>query len=229
MVPHPVCWARSKGSFIAAGLVLASLSACDAASFDFEAPPDRAVEVGAVDRAVRNLPEGELEFALPQQWEEERTQTVRVRIYVDFRKPLRRLKESLKEELSRQGIETTTIPVSSVMSAHLSGVAFDVEPVTRETQAVSTGETTWTWHATPKAAGSQTLELVVAAVIDAGPLGRAAKSFPVYERRVQVEVNMPGRIRAFLAENSIALASLVIAVVALMFQIRKRRGRSNHS
>jgi len=190
--------------------------------------PVEPITVGEVDKALRQLPEGKLQYGYPPTMQEGVTETVELGITADF-------STSLEHQLDGHVSAAKRVNVSTVMSARLTGSAFEISPVTDERQAVGrSGVTIWSWHITPHNSGVHVLELVVAVHIAVPGLGEAAHDYPVFKQEIRVRVNWPQEVRSFFASNWQWLFTLLVGSagtglgVRILQSKRARRHRREH-
>jgi hypothetical protein len=100
--------------------------------------------------------------------------------------------------------EVLVIPlrVSTVMSARLTGAAFNIKPLKEEEQIRSSDDPyiSWVWEVTPQEAGEKNLTLFLSVVVNAEGMGD--KTYTTSEiRTVQVQSNLLYSIRQFFGTN----------------------------
>lgn len=84
-----------------------------------------------------------------------------INLLLDSQKSLK----ALEAELGGEDVGVAKILATSKMHASLKGMAFDINPVSPETQLLTKENTTkWTWEVKPKEAGKQTLYLSLSAI-----------------------------------------------------------------
>ena len=122
--------------------------------------------------------------------------------------------------------EIVVIPlrVSTVMSARLTGNAFEIVPLTAEEQIRTSDDLylNWIWEVTPQKAGEQRLTLYLSVVVNADGMGD--KTHTTNEvRSVQVKSNPLYSVRQFFGTNWEWVATGLL-LPALGWAWRKIRG-----
>jgi LysM repeat protein len=89
-------------------------------------------------------------------------------------------------------------------AAHLVGAAFDVSPLTTESQSLEQPEIVWEWNVLPKKAGPQVVNLNV--VVQWRPVGGAGEVIQrqVWRRQLQISVREP-----LIAKGQLSLLTVV--------------------
>jgi len=146
-------------------------------------PPPPQKLLPTLDSVISQLPLGQIMYNPPTEMTEGIKERVEVRISQS-------LNEDLLNGLRGRGVPNVeNISVSSSMKATLSGDDFNVAELSEPVQRVlSAGFTQWEWDVTPLRAGEKTLYLSVAAIFDT-EYGEKAKSFPVMDKKILVNVN----------------------------------------
>jgi hypothetical protein len=149
------------------------------------------------DREVSKtkLPKGTLKFTPPK----EMVLYEKKRIQVQISK---RQQQEFMAKAKAEGNIIDSVTVSDIMTVKLMGEDFEIIPLDDEEQGVTEqGYTQWEFDITPKESG--TLDLYVkAGIVYAVPgLGLTKKSFPVYERRIEVHASPVKRFASFMTER----------------------------
>jgi hypothetical protein len=183
-------------------------------------PPQDIADI--VSRELEGLGLGQIVFTAPSNMKLGTDARVIVRISKD-------LQQDLSKGLKQHGVPVREeIPVDTLMKATLKGDAFEIEPLSDEEQLVGeTSFTQWEWLITPQSSGDRSLFLTVAVRIRIEGAGQEIKSFPVFERQIDVRVDFWFAARQFLSANWQWLVTTAIGsgLVGWLFQ-RRRRARS---
>lgn len=124
-----------------------------------------------------------------------------------------------------------THKVSQIMRVSLTGEKFEIVPLSELEQVVGTEDfTEWSFSVTPIESGHHPLHLAVTMVLDIPGRGEKAKTLPVIDRPIEVEVDSLFMAKAFAQENWEWLASGVLLPAAAWSaeRVRRRRRRERH-
>ncbi|HYI12205.1 MAG TPA: serine/threonine-protein kinase [Thermoanaerobaculia bacterium] len=139
-----------------------------------------------------------------------------IKLLLDMHRPANELAGQLPEG---DKAATATIKISDLVEARLSGAAFEIRPITPETQAVSAGETTeWQWEVTPKQDGNHRLFLTVNAIFGSGADQRK-RSIRTYDRSIEVRVP-PRATGGWLVPMSVL--AVVVVLLSFFFALKRR-------
>lgn len=161
--------------------------------FPGQAPPDLSQ---IVESELRKLVPGRVLFNPPQEMQVGMKERVEVRI-------AKTLTEDLTVGLKGRGLpREVPISVGEFMKVRLTGIHFDVRPLSDEEQLVAGEEfTQWDWDVTPTKSGIQSLVLMVAVRIKIATYGEEKRDYPVYENQIRVRVNPLYSLENFISEN----------------------------
>jgi hypothetical protein len=153
-------------------------------------------EFGAIDRIIARLPRANAAFNAPTALALGESAVVQLRL--SAQKSIRELKEEITALGEKEG---ANIKVSERMEARLTGLGFEIEAVTPETQGVSGQETTeWKWEIEPTETGTQRLHLTLTALIEVD--GQASpRTVRTFERMLVVDVALSTRVSQFVGDN----------------------------
>lgn len=179
------------------------------------------VTPSAIDQALSRMQLGSIAFNTPEEIPYGETETIELRLSP---------KESeavLSSTVQGRGtVETARIKISNQMDAKLSGLGFDVEPITAELQAISHNEPTiWRWHIEPNRTDVQPLHLTLTAhlKIDGDKMTRTVKTF---ERDIAIRVPFTTKVMELASGHSEILISMLIVPLAASFWRRYRSKKS---
>jgi hypothetical protein len=152
-------------------------------------PPPPGQLLARIDDILAALPLANIAFNVPKALEVGQRTVIELRM--SGRRPIRQLKQEITALGEREGAR---IRVSDQVEARLTGLGFEIRPLTPERQAVSgEGVTEWGWAISPTESGTLTLHLTVSAVIDVrgaqsthtavGDAPRAARGLVLAEAR----------------------------------------------
>ena len=97
--------------------------------------------------------------------------------------------------------EGTTIKVSPLMEARLSGLHFTIEANTPERQPVSNvAPTEWSWDVGPTETGNQELHLTLTAILSVGGHNQP-RTIRTFDKVLKVHVTWYDRISGFVSDN----------------------------
>jgi len=149
-----------------------------------------------VDAALEELSKANLAFNAPAEIALGEVRLIELAV-----SPSASAKELLENLENPSGADTAEARVSNIMTAALTGPAFEIEAVTPETQAISLAEPTkWEWYAEPTRPGRHQLRLSLSALIEVEGT-EATRSIETFRRDITVEVPWSQRIAAFFASN----------------------------
>jgi hypothetical protein len=175
-----------------------------------------------VDSLVSELRNGNLAHNIPPLMELDKEYVVRLLV-----SPSDSV-EVLVEQLGRASATGQEgVRLGEKMEARLTGPSFEIEPITRELQAVGLAEPTeWRWTVKPVHSGAQSLHLDLSAhlTVSGTTLPRSIKTF---EETVTVTVSVPRRVAAFIRENWQWLCTALLAPGLAWFW--RKRARAEHT
>ncbi|RKZ02337.1 MAG: hypothetical protein DRQ10_00165 [Candidatus Hydrothermota bacterium] len=159
-----------------------------------ESPPTDEL-TDAIDKALEQLPVGQIMFNPPEKMRVGKKERIEVRVS-------RSLSEDLTRDLKGSGVpQVETVKVSALMKVRLLGDAFEIIPLNEEEQIVTrSGFTQWAWDVTPLQPGRHELHLVVSVKLRIAGVEKL-RDYPVIDRTVYVEVNPGYAIKNFLRKN----------------------------
>ena len=182
-------------------------------------------------RVVEALPKGSALFNPPETMRVGETKLVEVRVVPMTEEEIEEddqiratLTANLDEEQDVDEIVVIPLRVSTVMSARLTGNAFEIVPLTVEEQIRTSDDLylSWIWEVTPQKTGEQRLTLYLSVVVNADGMGD--KTHTTNEvRSVQVEGNPIYSVRQFFGTNWEWVATGLL-LPALGWAWRKMRG-----
>jgi len=180
------------------------------------APQDELAEI--IDEEIKKLAPGQILFNPPQNMTVGRNERVEVRIDKTF-------DENLSEGLRGRGeTQIEDINVGKVMKVQLIGNNFDIEPLSEDEQLVSgIGFTQWEYDIMPKKAGDQIIILKVSTIIILPEGKEKTISIPVFERKINVEVNPIYSIQNFIEINWKWIVSLIVTSGLISWILKKRK------
>ena len=124
--------------------------------------------------------------------------------------------------------EGTTIKVSDVMVASLTGLDFDIERTSDARQPVaSTGVTMWGWSVEPTEPGTRSLHLTLSALIDVDGK-EETYTVKTFDRTWTVVVPWPDRVTGFAGENWQWLwTAILLPLAAIVWRRLRTRQRGD--
>jgi hypothetical protein len=136
--------------------------------------------------------------------------------------------DELQRQITELGeTEGATIKVSDVMEARLTGLGFDIQPITPDRQIVGgEGVTQWKWEIDPTKTGRQRLHLSLSAVITYKG-SQSPRTVRTFERTLSI-TNVPSSpsrgLRDFVSDNwQFLLSTLVIPLGLWLLHRRKKQ------
>ncbi len=139
----------------------------------------------------------------------------------------KRQQQEFMAKAKAEGNIIDSVAVSDIMTVKLMGEDFEIIPIDDEEQGVTEqGYTQWEFDITPKESG--TLDLYVkAGIVYAVPgLGMTKKSFPVYERKIEVHASPVKRFASFMTERwEFLISTFLIPVLSWGYSRIRRYGR----
>jgi Divergent InlB B-repeat domain len=165
--------------------------------------------LGAIDRIIANLPRANAAFNAPTELALGESAVVQLRL--SAQKSIRELKEEITALGEKEG---ANIKVSDRMEARLTGLGFEIEAVTPETQGISGQDVTeWKWEIEPTETGTQRLHLTLTALIEVD--GEASpRTVRTFERMLVVDVALSTRVSEFVGDNWQWLWTAILIPVA---------------
>lgn len=138
-----------------------------------------------VEDEIRNLTPGRILFNPPEEMKVGVKERVEVRIVKNFT-------ENLSIGLRGRGVpQIEEIKVNTLMGVRLNGDNFDINKTLSHEEQIVAGDgfTQWNWDVTPLKSGIQLLLLTVTVRIKILNYGEERKDYPVFERKIKVNVN----------------------------------------
>lgn len=208
------------------------------ASADGESPEPTPIAISmdlntVYSRVVESLPEGSALFNPPETMRVGETKVVEVRVVPMTEEEIEQddqIRATLTANLdvAEDVDEVVLIPlrVSTVMSARLTGNAFEIVPLTAEEQIRTSDDLylSWIWEVTPQKAGEQRLTLYLSVVVNAEGMGDKTHTTDEV-RSVQVQSNPIYSARQFFGTNWEWVATGLL-LPALGWAWKKLRGSS---
>lgn len=184
-------------------------------------------------RVVEGLPKGSALFNPPETMRVGETKVVEVRVVPMTEEEIEEddqiratLTANLDEVEDVDEIVLIPLRVSTVMSARLTGNAFEIVPLTEEEQIRTSDDLylSWIWEVTPQKAGEQRLTLYLSVVVNAEGMGDKTHTTDEV-RSVQVRSNPIYSARQFFGTNWEWVATGLL-LPALGWAWKKLRGSS---
>jgi hypothetical protein len=174
----------------------------------------------AVDRAVHQMPLGNIAFNTPTSMV--RGETVVVQLLVSLREPVEELKAAVTAAGNTVGARAR---LSNEMKADLSGIGFTIVPSQSVQKVVSADQPTeWRWQVAATKTGTLYLDLELSAVV---AVNGSTQFVDVkrFERKWTVQVAWSDRVTSFVGGNWKWLwAAIVVPIGGVLFR-RLRRSR----
>lgn len=169
-----------------------------------------------INEEIEQLSIGQMVFNPPEEMTAYITERIELRISQN-------INEDLTQGLKGRGVpQAEQIPVSTVMTAKLSGDTFDIKLHGEKEQPVLPGDyAEWEWDVAPQKAGLRKLQLSVSASINVDNFGEKKKSFPVVEKVIHVKVNPERRLSGFLKKDLPWIVGLVGGLIAIVVGLIK--------
>lgn len=184
-----------------------------------ETSPSLEKESAAAGLMADQLGHANLAFNTPEKMKTREPEVVQ--LLLDLNKSIEELSSEIQAEGPRQG---ASVRVTRRMEAHLTGVTFEITPVTPEQQVILEDETTeWKWEVVPTEAGEQRLYLTVNAVlmVDGESTFRMMRTF---DKVIRVKVAWGHETIFFLKDNmEWAWATLFIPIAGWVMQRRRKK------
>jgi hypothetical protein len=172
-----------------------------------------------LDRALRKLPFGRIEFNVPKTLK--LGESAVIHLVLSLHETQEELKKRITEVGETQGAQ---IKVSDEMEAHLSSSAFTILVLRDERQPVSAVETTeWEWSIEPTKTGRQTLYLTVSAFVRVTGEERK-RPLVTFSRPLEIRVTPYDRARGFVQDNWKWLWTTILAPLGAWFLRSRFRG-----
>jgi len=174
-----------------------------------------------ITEILQSLPTGNIAFNVPQSMNRDDTKSIQLKLSLVA--PIDDLKKSITEEGEKEG---TTISVSDLMEADLTGSNFTITGVTPETQVISsTDETEWEWDIKPTDTGLQKLHLTLSVLLDfkGTSTPRAVRTF---DKEIDVEVTPGQQISSFIGANWQWLWTVILVPIGAWVWSRRRKNNT---
>lgn len=152
-----------------------------------------------------------------------------IQLLVSLRKPIR----VLQEELAANGVkEGSTVRVSPLVEARLTGLGFAIEALTKQQQPVGRKtDAEWRWEIEGRQEGAQRLHLTLTAFVPVeGAGGRpVTRTIDTFDRTIAIHISWGHRTTAFVGDNWQWLwAAVVVPIVGVAVEFVRRRARRSH-
>ena len=172
------------------------------------APPPMADISKIVEDELKKLAPGKILFNPPEVMKVGVKERVEVRIS-------KTITEDLTKGLRGRGVaQIEGIRVGTFMKVRLTGDNFNIKVLSHEEQLVSgEGFTQWDFDVVPLKSGIQSLLLTVTVRIKIPNYGEERKDYPVFERKITVEVNPIYSITNFIEKNWQWIITTVIGLI----------------
>jgi hypothetical protein len=121
-----------------------------------------------------------------------------------------------------------SVSVSDIMTVKVLGVDFEIVPLDEEEQGVTDdGYTQWEFDVTPQKSGSLDLFVKAGIIYSLPQLGVARKSFPVYERKIDVHVDPLERLAYFVTDRwEFIISTFLIPALSWGYSRIRRRAKT---
>lgn len=174
-----------------------------------------------IDKIIQGLPLANIAFNTPDTMRTGQSQLIQLTLSASA------TTEELKKQITAAGsLNSAQVQISDQLDVHLTGANFQIQANTPESQAVGmTHISHWEWQVTPTQGGAQQLELTVNAIVRIDGVDREI-SIKTFDRTINVNVDWPGWLSAFLAANWQWLWTAIFVPIALMAWRWFRKGKS---
>jgi hypothetical protein len=177
----------------------------------------------AVDRALETMARANVVFNVPRALD--LGEGTEIQLLLSLHKPIR----VLQKELSANGVEHgSSVRVSPLVEARLTGLGFTIEALTEQQQPVGRRtDAEWRWEIEGRQAGAQRLHLTLTAFVPVEGVGgrHATRTIDTFDRTIAIEVGWGNRTKRFLEKNWQWLwAAVVVPVAGVAMQLVRRRG-----
>ena len=173
-----------------------------------------------VEDEIKKLTPGRILFNPPEEMKVGVKEKVEVRI-------TKTLTEDLSKGLKGSGKpQIEQIRVGTFMKVRLMGDNFDIKPLSNEEQIVAgEGFTQWEWDVVPLKSGIQYLILGVTVRLKLPNGAEEKKDYPVFDRRIEVKVNLPYTINKFIKSYWQWIITAVLLPIIGWFANKWRKSR----
>jgi Divergent InlB B-repeat domain len=184
-------------------------------------PPPGQPPFAEIDRVIQRLPWANIAFNAPTTLT--LGESVVVELLLSAEQPIGRLEKEITALGKRKGAR---IRASDRMEARLTGLGFEIEAVTPETQGVAgEGVTQWKWEVKPTETGAQRLHLTLSAIIQVRG-NDSPRTVRTFEQTLVVDVTWRARLSKFVGDNWQWLwTAILIPIVGWALGRRARQGR----
>jgi len=149
-----------------------------------------------IDNELRRLVPASIAFNAPTTMRLEHT--AHIQLLLSPAASIPELKKKITAIGEREG---TTIKVSPLMEARLTGLHFTIEANTPERQPVSNvAPTEWSWDVEPTETGNQELHLTLTAILSVGGHNQP-RTIRTFDKVLKVHVTWYDRISGFVSDN----------------------------
>ncbi|QDU88322.1 hypothetical protein Pla175_16970 [Pirellulimonas nuda] len=173
------------------------------------AAPEQAPPEAEIDRILAGLKSASIAFNTPEEIPYGDSAVIELRMSAT------QAQSSLAADVRGAGaVETARVKFAKLMQAELTGLGFEIEAITPDTQAISGAEpTVWRWQIEPVRTDVQPLHLTLSArvKIDGESVMRSIKTF---DKEIRVRVPLMQRVGDLVFGNLEIVCTLVLAPLA---------------
>jgi hypothetical protein len=177
-----------------------------------------------IEEIIAKLRKGNIAYNFPETIEYDKT--VRINLLLSLEKSIDTLK---KELISSEGKkEGAQISVSCTMKATLEGKAFDIKPITEETQSIRASKCEWAWDIKPKkyTFGSQAIDLFLYAILYLEGNPRPPAQIKAYHKTILIKIKWLKRILIFIEKFwpyiTVFLTAIFIPLIVHSFKTQRQ-------
>ena len=175
-----------------------------------------------IDKALKELPPGEILFNPPEEMKVAVKELVEVRL---TQNTTEEMTEELRKGLKGRGVpQIEKIEIGHFMKVCLTGDNFDINPLSSEKQVLRPeGFTEWSWDVTPVKSGTQVLHLKVTVRLLISGQAEQEIDCDVMHKNIRVYVNPAYSIKSFIKSHwkwivgtIITIVTTITAIIAIM-------------
>jgi hypothetical protein len=145
----------------------------------------------------RQLYKGSVAFNAPQALH--RDESAEIALFVGIGNHAATMKAALPGPLAQK--HSATVQISDRMQAKLTGIGFDIQPESAETQPVGVlNMTQWRWQVSPTQTGKLHLHLTLNALLKNGGETQAI-TLRTFDRTIPINVTFDQRVSSFFGDN----------------------------
>ena len=149
--------------------------------------------------------------------------TAVIELLVSGERPIRELKEEIRERGEREG---GRIQVSDVVEARLTGLGFRIQAISDERQPVRrAGVTRWSWEIEPVETGALRLHLTISAIVDVAG-SESTYTIETFRRELDVRVTWSERVSGFVGSNWQWLWTAILLPIGAWLLQRRRKAKA---